>query len=34
MQWLRRPMIFNGEGWGLGEMTLRETTLQPVADNT
>jgi hypothetical protein len=33
MQWLRRPLIFNGEGWGLGEATLQETTLQPVAGN-
>jgi hypothetical protein len=32
MQWLRRPMIFNGADWGLGALTLRETTLQPVAD--
>jgi hypothetical protein len=33
MQWLRRPMIFNGAGWGLGDVTLPETTLQPVANN-
>ena len=25
MQWLRRPMIFNGAGWGMGEVTLPET---------
>jgi hypothetical protein len=30
MQWLRRPMIFNEAGWGLGAVTLPETTLQPV----
>jgi hypothetical protein len=33
MQWLRRPMIFNGSDWGFGEQTLPETTLQPVAGN-
>lgn len=33
MQWLHRPMIFNGSDWGLGDVTLPETTLQPVADN-
>ncbi len=33
MQWLQRPMIFNGSDWGLGDVTLPETTLQPVTDN-
>ena len=33
MQWLRRPMIFNGAGWGMGDALLPETTCQPVADN-
>ena len=33
MQWLRRPMIFNPDNWGLGDVTLPETTLQPVADH-
>jgi hypothetical protein len=32
MQWLRRPLIFNGEGWGLGAIALTEMTLEPVAD--
>jgi hypothetical protein len=32
MQWVRRPMIFNGAGWGLGDVTLPETTLQPAAN--
>jgi len=31
MQWLHRPMIFNEAGWGMGEVTLTETMLQPVA---
>ena len=30
MQWLRRPMIFNEAGWGLGDETLAETTLRAV----
>jgi hypothetical protein len=33
MQWLRRPMIFNGAGWGLGDVVLPETTVQQVANN-
>ena len=33
MQWLRRPMIFNGSDWGFGEQTLPETTLQSVDGN-
>jgi hypothetical protein len=33
MQWLRRPMIFNGPDWGLGEVVLPSRTLQPVANN-
>jgi hypothetical protein len=28
MQWLRRPMIFNGADWGMGDATLQETTHQ------
>ena len=32
MQWLRRPMIFNGSDWGLGDVPLPETKLGPVAD--
>jgi hypothetical protein len=32
MLWLKRPMIFNGEGWGLGNIALTETTRQCVAD--
>ena len=31
MQWLHRPMIFNEAGWGFGDVTLPETTLQAVA---
>jgi hypothetical protein len=30
MQWLRRQVIFNEAGWGLGEVALSETTLQPI----
>ncbi len=33
MEWLRRPMIFNGSDWGFGDVVLRETTPQTVADN-
>jgi hypothetical protein len=33
MHWLRRPLSFNREGWGLGDVPLKETTLQPVAHN-
>ena len=33
MQWLRRPMIFNGADWGMGASVLPEKTCQPVADN-
>jgi hypothetical protein len=33
MQWLRRPMIFNGPGWGLGDVALPEKTLGQIADN-
>jgi hypothetical protein len=29
MGWLGRPMIFNSERWGLGEMALAERTIQP-----
>ncbi len=29
MQWLRRPMIFNGSDWGLADASLRETVLGP-----
>jgi len=32
MLWLKRPMIFNGADWGLGDAALAETTLQCVAD--
>jgi hypothetical protein len=28
MQWLRRPMVFNGSGWGLGDAVLDEHTLR------
>ena len=28
MQWLRRPMIFNGSGWGLCDVVLQERTLR------
>ena len=31
MQWLGRPMVFNAESWGVGEVALPETTLAPVA---
>ena len=34
MLWLKRPMIFNGSEWGLGDVALAETTLQCVADRT
>jgi hypothetical protein len=30
MDWLKRPMIFNGSDWGVGDATLRETTLQSI----
>jgi hypothetical protein len=30
MQWLRRPMIFNGADWGMGDAPLQETTHQPL----
>jgi hypothetical protein len=33
MQWLHRPMMFNGDEWGLGDVTLTETTFEPIADN-
>jgi hypothetical protein len=33
MEWLGRPMIFNGSDWGLGDVVLPETTLQTVADH-
>ncbi len=33
MQWLRRPMIFNGPDWGLGDTQLPETTIRAVADH-
>jgi hypothetical protein len=33
MQWLRRPMIFNGPDWGFGDTVLPEKTLQPVVNN-
>jgi hypothetical protein len=33
MQWLRRPMIFNGSDWGFGDTVLPETTLQPAANS-
>jgi hypothetical protein len=32
MQWLRRPMIFNGQNWGFGDVLLPETTLHQPAD--
>jgi hypothetical protein len=32
MQWLRRPMIFNGPDWGFGDVTLPEKTFQPMAN--
>jgi hypothetical protein len=28
MQWLRRPMFFNGSGWGLRDVVLQERTLR------
>jgi hypothetical protein len=31
MLWLNRPIVFNGSGWGLGDVTLAETTLRHVA---
>ena len=31
MQWLRRPMIFNGADWGMGDRSLLETMAEPVA---
>jgi len=33
MQWLQRPMIFNGSNWGFGDVALPETILQPALDN-
>jgi hypothetical protein len=30
MDWLKRPMIFNGSDWGVGDAVLHETTLQTV----
>ena len=33
MQWLRRPMIFNGADWGMGDSVLPETICEPVAGN-
>ena len=33
MDWLKRPMIFNGSDWGVGDAVLRETTLETVVDN-
>ena len=33
MEWLRRPMIFNGSDWGLGDVVLSETVLQPACGN-
>jgi hypothetical protein len=33
MHWLSRPMIFNDAGWGMGDVTLPETTLQAAIDN-
>ena len=27
MDWLKRPMLFNGPDWGFGDEVLRETTL-------
>jgi hypothetical protein len=31
MQWFRRPALFNGAGWGFGDVALEETTLQQIA---
>jgi hypothetical protein len=33
MEWLQRPMIFNGSDWGFGDVVLPETILQPALDN-
>jgi hypothetical protein len=33
MQWLQRPMIFNGSNWGFGDVRLPETTLKNPADH-
>jgi hypothetical protein len=30
MEWLQRPMIFNGSDWGFGDVALPERTLQTV----
>jgi hypothetical protein len=27
MDWLKRPMIFNGSDWGVGDVVLEETIL-------
>lgn len=32
MGWLKRPMIFNGSDWGVGDAALPETTLETVVD--
>jgi hypothetical protein len=32
MEWLRRPMIFNGRDWGFGDAELAESSFAPVAE--
>jgi hypothetical protein len=32
MDWLKRPMIFNGPDWGVGDVVLHETTLDTTVD--
>jgi hypothetical protein len=33
MDWLKRPMLFNGSDWGFGDVVLRETTLPTAVDH-
>jgi hypothetical protein len=32
MDWLKRPMIFNGSDWGVGDAVLDETILETDAN--
>ena len=34
MDWLKRPMLFNGPDWGFGSAVLSETTLPALIDHT
>ena len=31
MDWLKRPMLFNGPDWGFGDVVLAETTTSRTA---